>query len=523
MSDVSNDGVEYTREELASIRVRYSTIVNYISQVYRLMLTMLFTLVVARKLPVEDYGLWTTIIGVVNVLSMVHWIWGMWSLRFYARKRYAMVSAAYALTLIYAPISLVIFLLVGFWYDSILGWGLSAFAIASLLMISEAFNYFLRSVILSSRPYIEGKAVMVRVTARLVIAYALVVIIKTGLTGVVISSVIGSVAAVITRYALLRRQGVAIPKPRFSRKEIVVLVKNAYISVLSYFSSLLINIEKPLVTALTSSTDLTAYLGVAYVPRSIITRSSTALGSGLTPKLLRIPSRNDIEDILRITMTVNLGITFLVIMMAKPILSLFKLAYVDAYVLLIIITVESLLYTISLLLATVASASEKADLQVHGVKLSKTPIFKAPMASLIRCAVALGLGTAGTLTLIHIYGLSANPYLVLPYPLAWLGTSFPLLIYMYRLAKNKVEFSFPRRETVAGIVGGVVMSLYMLVSGASGILVKSFWHDAPTLIVHTLIGLTLYGIVVLALSPWSREFLKLSLKFVRSRERMIKP
>ncbi len=517
MSDVSNGEVEYTQEELASIRVRYSTIVNYLSQVYRLLLTILFTLIVARKLSVEDYGLWITIIGVANVLTMAHWIWGMWSLRFYARKKYEMVSAAYALTLIYIPISLAVFMLVGLWYNSVLGWGLSAFLIASLLAVSEAFNYFLRSIVLSSRPYIEGKAVMVRVTVRLAVAYALVVMIKAGLVGVMVSTIIGSVAAVITRYALLRRQRITIPKPRFSLKEVTVLVKNAYISVIAYFSSLLINVEKPLVTALTASTNLTAYLGVAYVPRSIITRSSSAMGSGLTPKLLRVPSRRDVEDILRIAMTVNLGITFLIVMMGKPILSLLKLAYVDAYVLLVIITAESLLYTISILLGTVASSSERADLQVHGIKLSRTPIFKSPMASLIRCVVALGLGTAGMLVMIHAYGLTDNPYLVLPYPLAWLGTSLPLLIYMYRLAKSKVEFSFPKRETVAGIAGGIVMSLYMYVSGASSILVRNFWHDAPVLALHALAGLILYGIVILALSPWSREFLKLSLKFVRSK------
>ncbi len=519
MSDVSNGEVEYTQEELAGIRVRYSTIMNYVSEMYRLTLAILFTLVIVRKLTVSEYGLWTTIMGVVSILTGVHGIWCTWSLRYYARKRYYMVSVAYALSLVYAPISLIVLLLIGYFYSSILGWGFTAFALASLMLISEAFNIFLRSLILGSRPYIEGRILIVRVTIRLVVAYVLVVIFHFGLLGVVLAVTACSLTVSLLRYIIMKRNGIIIPKPRMEYEGIGKLLRNSYISLMSYLSSLVINLDRPMVTALTSSTNLTAYLGVAYIPRNVIVRSSGALSSGLISKLLRVPSPQDVEDVLRIALILNVGMISLLITLAKPVLSVFKATYVDAWLLLVLMGIESLIYTLTVLLGNVASASETADLHAYGLKLIRTPIFKVPFLLFLRGIIALGLGSVGMLTLLREQGYSASPYLVLSYPVAWVLTGIPLLAYMYVMAKSRVTFSFPTRELLATIAGSTLMALYLVASNAVNIVIREFWHDIPVLVLHASVGLVLYSAVVLALSPWSREFLKLSLKFVKSRRK----
>ncbi len=515
MSDTSNGEVRYTREELASIRVRYSTIMNYVSEMYRLILAILFTLVIVRKLTVTEYGLWTTIMSVISILTGVHNIWCAWSLRFYARKRYDMVSFAYALTLIYIPISLVMLLLVGYFYNIVLGWGFTAFALASLMLISDSFNIFLRSLVLGSKPYLEGRVLVVRVTARLVVAYILVVILRMGLSGVILAVTTCSLTATLSRYVIMKQNRITIPKPRLEYKGISKLLRNSYISLMMYLSGLVVNLDRPLVTALTSATDLTAYLGVAYIPRSVVVRSSGALSSGLVSKLLRVPSPKDVEDVLRIALVLNIGMTSLLITLAKPVLSMFKVAYVSAWLLLVLMSIESLIYTLSLLFGNVASASETADLHVYGLKLIKTPIFKVPFLLFLRGVVALGLGSAGMMILLKGQG-QVNPYVVLPYPLAWVATGIPLLAYMYVMARRSVPFSFPLRELLASLAGSVLMALYLMFSNAINIVIKEFWRDAPALALHALVGLALYGAVVLALSPWSREFLRLSLKFTKS-------
>ena len=507
----AGDEVTYTAEELRGIRVKYSTVVIYVSQIYRLVVTLFFTLIATRKLPVNQYGLWATISGLLNLLIMAHWIWCSWSTRFYARKRHEMVSAAFLLSLAYIPVSVAILVAVGYAYSRVLGWGFTAFLIGALMLVSEAFNQFTRSISLGSKPFIEGKAIVVNVTVRLAAVYALVALIPGGVNGVVAAAVLGSAAMVLARMALFRRYGVVLRIRRVGLAPVARLLKNTYISSLSYVSTLLINVERPLVTAITSSTHLTAFLGVAYVPRNIIVRSSSAFTSGLASKLLRVPSRKDVEDVLRLTLVVNIGVTALIAMLAKPILSVFREAYTVAWPLFMLATIESFFYTLSAFFGSVAVSTEKADLREYGLALRKTPIFKYPLANLIRCVAVLGAGTAGLITLLTTKGASAGVTLVMPYPLAWAISSIPLMAYTYRLAKSKVDFKVPRRELAAGLLGCGVMMAAVAGMGLENCVVSNFWAQAPELLGKAVAALLAYVAVVLAASPWVRSFVRSSL------------
>ncbi len=509
--DGVSDEVRYTAEELRGIRVKYSTIVIYVSQIYRLLVTLFFTLIATRKLPVNQYGLWATISGLLNLLIMAHWIWCSWSMRFYARKRHEMVSAAFLMSLAYIPVSIAILIAVGYAYSRVLGWGFTAFLIGALMLVSEAFNQFTRSISLGSKPYIEGKAIVVNVTVRLAAVYALVALIPGGVDGVVAATVLGSAAMVLARMALFRRYGVTLNVRRVGLTPVIRLLKNTYISSLSYVSTLLINVERPLVTAITSSTHLTAFLGVAYVPRNIIVRSSSAFTSGLTSKLLRVPSRRDIEDVLRLTLIVNIGVTALIAMLARPILSVFRETYTAAWPLFTLATIESFFYTLSAFFGSVAVSAERADLRKYGLALRKTPIFKYPLANLIRCVAVLGAGTAGLITLLLVKGPSAGVALVMPYPLAWAVSSVPLMAYTYRLAKGKVEFRVPRRELVASLLGCGIMMAAVAGMGLERFIIRNFWSQAPLLLGEAVVALLTYVAVVLAASPWLRSFIRSSL------------
>jgi len=44
--------------------------------------------IVLRKLPVEDYGLFNVILALIALFQPIPQMWNMWVSRFYARKRY---------------------------------------------------------------------------------------------------------------------------------------------------------------------------------------------------------------------------------------------------------------------------------------------------------------------------------------------------------------------------------------------------------------------------------------------------
>ncbi|MCD6301739.1 MAG: hypothetical protein J7L82_06700, partial [Staphylothermus sp.] len=70
-------------EEIKSLRVRYSTIVNYFYIIYRVLTASIFAVIVLRKLPVEDYGLYNVILALIALFQPIPQIWNMWVSRFY--------------------------------------------------------------------------------------------------------------------------------------------------------------------------------------------------------------------------------------------------------------------------------------------------------------------------------------------------------------------------------------------------------------------------------------------------------
>ncbi len=503
---------EEVLEEARKVRVRYSTIMNYIAQVYRLLLAILFAVIATRKLSVEEYGLWTTIFGVSGVLTSIYGIWYMWVTRFYARRRYDIVAATPILTMIYAPIAIALMALTGLYYASILGWGFEYFIVASLMIVHAGFNRYFRSIVIGSRPYIEARVNIIRDTVRVITVYILVVVFMQKLLGVLLSTIVAGFTSTILYVLFLRHEKIAIPKPMFIKKHIARILKNSYIPVLNTSSQLTTHIERPILTALSASTTATAYLGISYIPRSVILQSSQAFTSPLLSKLLRIPSREDIEDVLRLTFAINIGATAFILVMVKPILSLFRPEYMSAWPLFIIFSLESLVMVFANIFAAVSVALEKKDLYEEGLKLTDTPLFKINLARFLRNTLSVLAGSTAIATALYI-GVKDPVLIALFYPISWFASGIPLLVYTYRLSKKKIHYSIPVKELLSSLLAATIASLYLYFSKATTIIIKNFWSTVPILLIHVAIYLAIYSIVLLALSKWFREFVFKAIKY----------
>ncbi len=494
------------------VRVRYSTIVNYIGQLYWLVTSILFTIIATRRLSVEEYGLFTTIMAVFSIITLIYNLWSFWVPRTYARGLHETVSTAFALSLLYAPVGVAVMIIIGLEYNALLGFGLSAFTLASLLVVSEALNRYLRGVAMGSRPFVNGKVLIIRGTVRVAMAYVFTIILLYRLMGVITAIIIAGFVASASYYMLLRHYGVNVPKPMISKREIKRIFKNSYIPLLGVFSGLTSLLERPLLTVITVSTIAAAYLGVSYIPRNIVFKSAQALASGLSAKLFRKPNRVDIEDVLRITFILIFGMNIFLLTLSVPVLSLFREEYVSAQPLFILFVIESIIVALANIMASIAMSTERKDVYSEGLALASTPLFKIPFARLVRNT--LSLVTAFTaMYLLIISGVNDVITITLPYPIAWLASSIPFFYYTYREARRKIEFSIPWRELFSALVAGGAASLYLFLSGATNYVIKSFWKDSPLLIKDIVIGMAIYAVVLYLLSPWTRSFVKKSLKY----------
>jgi len=508
-----DDTITYTEEELKGIRVRYSTIINFLSRLYKLVISIGFTLFITRKLTVQEYGLFTTIMALTSIFTTPTIFTNMWIRRFYARKRYSIVAAALALSLLYVPLGFVLSVIAGYLFIGISGANIVFFIMAGVIVAASIIWLSIASILVSTKPFLDGKIRIFQETARFITAYVLVVLLAYRVLGA-LSAVLASVfIALIMSAYYIRKFRFKIPRPKLIWEHIRRILFNSYIPLVNMISNIMMVFERPLVTLITRTTVIAAYFGVSYIPRSVIMQASGGLTVGLSAKLLRTPSRKDTEDVLRITSIISIGMTILMLVFGISILSLFRVEYASAYLLFALYSIEAILITYANVFRTVASASETKDLYSFGAELKSTPLFKLSMAYLIRCAAALFIGALSSYALI-IAGIK-NPVLIaLPYPLMWMLSAIPYLFYTYRSAREKLAFIIPWREVLATIAAGIAASIPVYFLGGTGIIIRNFWAEAFVLIRYGVLWLGVFVAVLLGLSRWTREFVREGLRYL---------
>ncbi len=497
-------------------RVKYSIVINYLSHALKLVLSIIFTIILTRRLPIEEYGLWATILGVEGILLTLNNLWMWLNVRFYVRGKVDYLQTSFALTILYIPISVSIFMFIGLCYNNVLGWGLQYFIFASLLLVSDTIVFFYRSLSIAVRPYLIGYGNIVRDIARVLGIYILVYVLSFTLFGALMSVLLASIATCLLYVIYMLHIGLKIPSPRINTHYLKIVAKNIYIPLLAIMSWVIGGAEKPLVTAISSGTQLTAFINVSSIPRSIIVAGGTAFTYSIVSKLLSNPSRNDIEDLFRITFILNIGLTGLLAVMSQPVLSLFNPAYLVVVPLFLLYLLDSLFLVFAEIFGTVARALEKKDLFYAGLELMETPLFKIPLLRLLRCIFAIGLGCSWLYYSLSI-GLYTPEVALLMFPVGWIIGDIIYLLYTVNESRKKISFSIPFREILASILGVLVCTLYLLATEAYKILVISFWASLPILTFHALISIMLYVSVVLAISKWFRELTLYILKNITNK------
>ncbi len=512
----TEEQITYTEEELRGIRVRYSTIINFLSRLYKLVISIGFTLFITRKLSVQEYGLFTTIMALTSIFTAPTIFTNMWITRFYARKRYEVVSAALALALLYVPLGFALSFLASYLFIGINGSNTLLFAIAGAIVGIGVFRLTISSILVSTKPFLDGKIRIFQETVRFAIAYAFVVVLTYRVLGALFAVLCSIIIALLLSGYYIRKHKLTIPRPKLIGKYLRMILLNSYIPFVNMISNIMMVFERPLVTLITRTTVIAAYFGVSYIPRSVIMQTSGKLTLGLSAKLLRTPSRRDTEDVLRITSIISIGMTILMLVFGTSILSLFKVEYATAYILFVFYSLEAILITYANIFRTVAVSSETKDLHSFGIELRSTPLFKLSMAYLIRCTIALLTGSFASYALI-LAGISDPVLIALPYPLMWMLSAIPYLVYTYRSAKRKLEFMIPWREILSAVLAGVIASIPIGLLGGTHIIISSFWSEAFVLLRYLVLWLIIYGLLLLAGSKWTRDFVREGLRYLLRR------
>jgi len=504
-----NNNSDY--EEIRSLRVRYSTIINYLYIIYRVLTASLFAVIVLRKLSVEDYGLFNVILALIALFQPIPQIWNMWVSRFYARKRYDIAYTGYSITLLYSVFSsllLVVLMLIVLPLNKLTH---ETLFFSSLIVLSQVIYSTHVAILTNKKPYIVGYIDILGETLRVSLVYFFVVVLRMGLEGVLLGIAMAVLIKTIVSFIYMLYIK-ALSKPSLSFKNIALFLKNSYIPLINIVSSQLRNSGERLITSLvTNSMIYPAYLGVSYIPRSFIRGGAQAFSRGLGPRLLRGGSRTDIEDVMKIISIISLLFSGSFIIYAKVVLSMFRREYLDVYPLFILYSIAFILDVYILFFSMVSTSLERADLKYSGLSLRKTVLFKVPLIRFLANITYLSIASASFIILYYT-GINDPISLLASYPILLIIVNIPVLYKLYTMAKKQIDFSIPWREIAASLCGLFIIYLYSLITGYINYMVKSIYSDLPMVTWIAISSLVIYVIVLYVLSPWFRELVRTSLE-----------
>jgi len=486
------------------IRVRLSALINFLVNIYRTIASFIFTVVVIRRLDPHEYGLYATLLSTANAVASPIAVWIYWGSRRHVLGVRGSIQGALALGGIYSVLSTPLFILVSSLFTS----GTFIYAVLSILIL--AFYILLAplnivvSLLLLYAPDKGGLLGIVFESVRVALAYLLVVVFGAGVFGAVIGPGIASAVTLAYAASLLARMGILNLGSRSFRMrveglgEAVRLLKLSTLSIPNMVTGALGSLDKAIMGIISSSTIPAAYASISSVPKAFI--SPGAFTAGLYAKTLREPREEDIVDILIIYSFISIFLTSMLITLSVPAVSLFNPAYIDGAILFIMASLEALILGYASIFETIAIGAERADVKSKDLLgIAGTPLGRVPLAQMTRFLVCIASASLTQLALWSI-GVKDPVTLVMPYSAAYLLSSIPYTLYIYRLAIAKVSFKMPWKDMAAFTLASLVASSAPIMLGLGEIVVRSFWKDLALLLPGAMLSALIYALSSLSTS-----------------------
>lgn len=338
--------------------LRSTGLVVFSSRLVSVVTGLAFVVMVARWLNPSQFGLWEFIIDLVTFAAYPVGVLSFWVTRDVARGRLVGRTAIFvAMAMSLGGIAL--YIVFGLLTYSRVATSFAPFLLATLLVPSSYWSVISNSIVAGYRPAAAGYSLLASEVCKLLSAYPLLYIYKTGIMGVIIALLVAQVAqAAVATYAT---RGADMADLRLS--EARRWFESAWlpaISTVPYF----IGIADTFVASLAFGTTITGYYQAAFSVASIV-GYSTALSSALYPRLLA-GGREDLPAItLDFAMLFGIPMAVGASVLAPSILFLFAPKYVVGSLGLVILSFTSLFTTVSIILDQTLMGREKVDLEAE--------------------------------------------------------------------------------------------------------------------------------------------------------------
>jgi len=352
------------------IRVQYSGFVIFVAKILSVATGLAFQYMIARSTTPLEYGIWFNINDVLAYFTILAGILPFWTMRFVARAEKGAVKTGVIANLVVSTAAIIIYLQLTPFIVTALGVQnyVSLYMLVSIqiveLYLLNAFEACLRT----KKPQTLGYGLLISEICKVLLGYILIIKFQKPLEGAVISLTIAVAVQLIFYLKLLAGDFRESANWAYVKEWLKGSVVNIYNVIGNQIASLIF-----IMLFSFGGEAARGNYGAAAQIAGIITYS-TSLAFALYPKLLAEKSGQDITASIKTVLMFAIPMTVGAITVPDLFLSILKKEYTQARNILVVLSIDAFIATISTFFTFVLYGFERVD---EKAKISFKELFRS--------------------------------------------------------------------------------------------------------------------------------------------------
>ncbi|MDA4111214.1 MAG: hypothetical protein OK439_01645 [Thaumarchaeota archaeon] len=453
------------------IRVRRSGLITFAIKLASTLTGFAFIVLVTSNLSQSDFGLWQLISRLIGYVIFPANLLAFWTTRYRARGIILGKSVLVAATIFSAAL-LVCYLILSYFVSGSLTTQAGTesnfyyFLISTPQVPLYIFAGVIEAILWGSVPERASFGFGIFEIAKVIIGAVTVAVFHLSLTGAIIAIMGAQMVQIITTLIMTPSEY----GDHFSFAIISKMVRTGWVALLSQLQPLVNNFDFLIVAIITGSTIPLALFGAAFTYGAIVSYSNW-IAFGLYAGILAgVDPKKSANQVLELQYLFTIPLVIGEILLAFPLLHLFKADYTQAVPILIILAVAYALNSFSLTFDNIISGTDITDVsnRVDFSLYLKSKIFQVARINIVITAAYLVILSISTLIIssgpVIIFGYQKYTFIGIIWAIAALGMWSAGVALKLPYVTKITKLRIPARNAVALLAGtvGFTFVLFLL-------------------------------------------------------------
>ncbi len=371
------------------IRLHYSGFVVFTTQLLGVITGLIYTLLLTRNMSISQYGIWTNIFDYIAYFALFSSVLPFWATRFTAREKQGSVKTAVFAQLTIAVVSFLIYLPAIFLISHAIGTSsgyLLIYFVAGLYILTFYMVSIFESLLQATKPQATGYGFIIQEIVKVGVALVLILGFGEIFVGAILALILGP--AVQIMYYVYLLSGYIKEKANWSYlKE---WFKGSPAIAYNLVGSQLVSFVLILLFIFGGSASRAYYQ--AALSFTTIVGYASSLAFALYPKLLaNACTDDDVKLSFRTVLMLAIPLATITMVMSVSFLTVLNIAYSVAWPVLIALTANTLVTTVSMFYSNCLLGVEAFDAEgkISIRHLIRSKIFKVFSIPYLQAAIAL--------------------------------------------------------------------------------------------------------------------------------------